>query len=143
MKTLLTFVISVLLINNAFSQTGLIAKDTLVKGSIEKNCPGGFAAFNDYISKATRAPAMMFENNKEGCARVAFIIEPDGKLSNIHGTTKLGYQMEDEAIRSIKMSVGWIPSTIDSKNVRTSMEVGIQYKRLSKNTVKVEGKVVD
>jgi len=145
MKTLYIFLFSVLFFGKAIGQTTPAARDTiLLRGSIEKNCPGGFAVFNDYIKSVTRPPAVMVERKKEGCVRVAFIIEPDSTVSNIHATTKLGYQMEEEAMRSIKMSSGWIPSTIDGKNVRTSMEeVGVQYNRLAKNMISIEGKIVD
>jgi len=143
MKTLYIFLFSVSFFGKAVAQTTPATRDTILKGSIEKNCPGGFAVFNDYIKSVTRPPAVMVEHKKEGCVRIAFIIEPDSTVTNIHATTKLGYQMEDEAMRSIKMSSGWIPSTIDGKNVRTAMEVGVRYNRLAKNMVSIEGKIVD
>ena len=46
--------------------------------------PGGDAAFNQYIAQHVRYPKAAAENGVEGSVTVQFIVEPDGRITNVH-----------------------------------------------------------
>ena len=101
--------------------------DTILVGSIEKNCPGGFEAFNMYLEKAAYPPAEAAENHKVGTVYVSFIIEPDGTVSNVCTILKAGYGMDEEAVRVIKQSANWTPAVIGDKPVRCFCRAAVQF----------------
>jgi hypothetical protein len=142
MKTLSTIIVALLFSVSVFAQSAI--KDTLIKGSIEKNCPGGFNTYNDFITMHTLpSPEMATKKKAQGCVHIAFTIEPDSTMSNIHATTNLGYRLEDMAIMALKKSSGWLPTMVNGRNVRTSMEVGVNFIRLPGNLIKIEGMVIN
>src|SRR5579872_4777922 len=118
MKKILILLLLMPLFYKAEAQISANAPDTLLVGSIEKNCPGGFEAFNMYIEKNVRPPAIAYENKKVGTTYVSFIIEPDGNVSHVCTILAAGYGMDEEAIRVISNSNNWIPATIENKPVR-------------------------
>lgn len=46
--------------------------------------PGGDAAYNQYIAHHVRYPKAASENGVEGTVKVQFIVEPDGRITNVH-----------------------------------------------------------
>jgi hypothetical protein len=62
-----------------------------------------------------------------GTTYVSFIIEPDGTVSHVCTILAVGSGMDEEAVRVISMSNGWLPATIDGKPVRSFCRVGVQF----------------
>ncbi|HVG41050.1 MAG TPA: energy transducer TonB, partial [Chitinophagaceae bacterium] len=48
---------------------------------------------------------------------VQFIVNKDGELSQFKSVTSLGYGMEEEVIRVLKLSPNWIPANQNGRNV--------------------------
>ena len=46
--------------------------------------PGGDAAFDQYVAHNVRYPKEAAENGVEGTVTVQFIVEPDGRITNVH-----------------------------------------------------------
>ena len=46
--------------------------------------PGGDAAFNQYMAQHVRYPKVATENGVEGSVKVQFIVEADGRITNVH-----------------------------------------------------------
>lgn len=74
--------------------------------SIEKQpeFPGGISKFYGYLSKAIKYPPMAQENNVQGKVFLSFVVEKDGKLTDITVTRGLGSGTDEEAIRVLKAS---------------------------------------
>ena len=49
---------------------------------------------------------------------VLFLIGRDGKIETVKPRTKLGYGMEEELMRVIRLSPLWLPATQNGRNVR-------------------------
>ena len=79
--------------------------------SIEKQpeFPGGISKFYGYLSKAIKYPPMAQENNVQGKVFLSFVVEKDGKLTDITVTRGLGSGTDEEAIRVLKASPRWNP----------------------------------
>jgi hypothetical protein len=127
MKKVIVLLLLAFLFYNASAQKSINVADTIVAGSIEKSCPGGFAAFSLYIKKNVRPPVLAIENQKVGTTYVSFMIEPDGTVSHVCTIMAAGSGMDEEAVRVIKMSANWSPATVDGKPVRSFCRAGIQF----------------
>ncbi len=84
---------------------------TLHKVEVESQYPGGNSAWNDFLQRTMRYPEMTVRNRIQGIVRVQFIVDKDGRVSNIHavsGPEEGG--LREEAERVIRRSGKWIPA---------------------------------
>jgi len=63
MKKILILLLLATIFHGAIAQKSTNVADTIVAGSIEKSCPGGFEAFSLYMKKNVRIPVAVRENN--------------------------------------------------------------------------------
>jgi len=144
MKKVLILLLLACIFYNAAAQKSINVADTIMAASIEKNCPGGFEAFNTFIKKNVRPPTIAFEDRKVGTSYVSFIIEPDGSVSHVCTILAAGSGMDEEVVRVINMSNNWLPVTIDNKPVRSFCRAGVQFLAdFKKNMMWVEAKKID
>jgi protein TonB len=90
--------------------------------------PGGEAAFDKYIVSNFNISKKASKKAKSGTILVTFIVEKDGSITdvNVTGTNKLGYGLEEEAIRIIKQMPKWKPAMQRGKPVRMSFRKPIR-----------------
>jgi len=144
MKKVLILLLLACIFYSTAAQKSINVADTIMAASIEKNCPGGFEAFNTFIKKNVRPPAIAFEDRKVGTSYVSFIIEPDGSVSHVCTILAAGSGMDEEVVRVINMSSNWLPVTIDNKPVRSFCRAGVQFLAdFKKNMIWVEAKKID
>jgi TonB family protein len=83
-----------------------------------------------FLGKTIKYPKQARENGIQGTVYVGFVVEKDGKLSNIQlkrGIT--GKECNEEAIRVVKlMSGSFIPSTFEGQKVRQAFTLPIKFK---------------
>jgi len=89
--------------------------------------PGGADAFNKYLSKNIRYPAVARENNTQGRAIVTFVCERDGSLTDVHVLRDPGDGCGDEAVRVIKASPKWKPGIQNGRPVRVQYNVPVSF----------------
>ncbi len=144
MKKILSFLFFASIACTASAQRQMNTADTIVVSNIEKSCPGGFEAFNLYIKKNARPPAIAYENKKVRTTYVSFIIEPDGRVSHVCTVLAAVSGMDEDAIRAISLTQNWLPATIDNKPVRTFCRVGVQFLAdFAKHTMWVQARRAD
>jgi len=97
--------------------------------SIEKQpeFPGGLKKFYDYLGKAIKYPPMAQENNVQGKVFLSFVVEKDGKLTDITVTRGLGSGTDQEAIRVLKASPRWNPGIQNGKPVRVKYNINVNF----------------
>jgi len=97
--------------------------------SIEKQpeFPGGIAKFYGYLGKAIKYPPMAQENNVQGKVFLSFVVEKDGKLTDITVTRGLGSGTDEEAIRVLKASPRWNPGIQNGKPVRVKYNINVNF----------------
>ena len=86
---------------------------------------------NRYIVKNVTYPPLAKENGVEGRVIVQFTVNTDGSVSDVKpiGPRKLGYGLEEEAVRVIKSTSGhWKPATYREKRVRMVMRMPFVFK---------------
>lgn len=92
--------------------------------------PGGIAELMRYLGKNIRYPSEAYKNNIYGKVVVAFVIGRDGKVKDITTTSpRIGYGLEEEAVRVIANMPLWKPGIQDGRvvAVRYSLPVNFNY----------------
>lgn len=126
------FLISSLLLTGAFAQSltaQSVLKDTTAaeeeteifeKVEVEAGFPGGDAAWLRYLQQNLNASVPANRKAPVGVYTVLiqFVVDKDGKISNITALTSHGYGMEEEVIRILRKSPRWKPAIQEGRNVK-------------------------
>ncbi|RZK49487.1 MAG: TonB family protein [Pedobacter sp.] len=103
---------------------------------VKPSYPGGIEKFYDYMSNWIKYPNEAAENNKQGIVYLSFIVEENGSISNVSAIgKKLGYGLEEEAIRVLKKAKVWKPGKMNGKATRSRFHVPIRFTLPSENLV--------
>jgi beta-lactamase regulating signal transducer with metallopeptidase domain len=92
---------------------------------IKPEFQGGISEFYKYIGKNFKIPK---EIATDGKIFVQFVIESDGKISNVKVIKDIGFGTNEETIRVIENSPKWIPGKKDGKPVRVQYSLPILIK---------------
>ena len=82
----------------------------------------------EYLSKNISYPKIAAENKIEGKVIVQFIVEQDGTISNASVLRKMGWGMDEEAIRVIRAMPNWKPGKQNGKPVRIRYTLPVNFK---------------
>lgn len=87
---------------------------------------GGMAGFGKYVADNYKVPAAAAKSKSDGGRiTVSFIVEKDGKLSDIKVLRDLGYGTGEEAVRILKNMPPWRPGMQNGKPVRVAYTLPI------------------
>lgn len=89
--------------------------------------PGGTDAFFAWIKQNQQYPVEARKFRREGKIRVEFMIETDGSLTNVKLLNRLGFGMDEEAVRLIKTAPKWTPAMYQAKPIRQKMVLPIIF----------------
>ena len=90
---------------------------------------GGQGAIESYIGNNIQYPQEAIDNNVEGTVQVQFGIDENGNIAGVTTLgTKLGYGLEEEAVKVVSNMPKWNPGKIKGKNVKTRMILPITYR---------------
>jgi protein TonB len=91
--------------------------------------PGGQAELDKYISNNITYPQEALDNGIEGTVVVSFAVDESGKIYTPTVTsTKLGYGLEEEALKAVASMPVWTPGRIKGKNVKTRYTLPVTFK---------------
>lgn len=85
---------------------------------IDASYPGGSDSLMNFIWKNLKYPATAQQNNVQGEVQISFDVNFDGNLINFSKISNLGYGLEEELIRVVKLTPKWIPAEINKMKVR-------------------------
>ena len=89
---------------------------------------GDKEALNRFITKKLRYPQQAIDSKIEGYVFVSFVVEKNGKISNIRVLKDIGGGCGDEAVRIIKAMPRWKPGVNwGQKFVRTKVKLRIKF----------------
>lgn len=103
-----------------------MASDDLVeydRVDLRPEFPNTFASFMDYISKNFNLPEY---DGPTGVIKVAFIIEPNGKISNIKILKNLDSTASNEMKKVLAKCPTWKPGEHNGKPARVLFEFSIK-----------------
>lgn len=101
---------------------------------------GGMDKLNAFLENAIVYPSDAVDNEVQGIVMVNFTVEKDGSLSNIKTDRKLGFGIDEEAIRVLKLTKKWYPAIQNGKPVGVAYSIPIKFtfeqkKKASKGTI--------
>jgi protein TonB len=90
--------------------------------------PGGQAALFEYLSKNIKYPADAEKKKVEGKVFVTFVVDTDGKITDVSLMRKVFPSLDSEAIRVISAMPNWIPGKQKGQVVRVKYTVPIMFR---------------
>jgi periplasmic protein TonB len=94
----------------------------------EPTFPGGEEAMMVFIKKNVLYPESAIIGGQEGKVYVSFVVERDGSISNVTIVRGVSPELDNEALRVVKMMPNWIPGIDHARIVRTIVTIPIVFK---------------
>ncbi len=88
---------------------------------------GGAAAWAKFLQKNIHYPHQASEEGKQGRVWLSFIIEKDGHLSNIVVERGVGFGLDEEALRVLKLAPAWKPGKQNGAAVRVKYNIPVNF----------------
>lgn len=90
--------------------------------------PGGEREMYKYLGKNTDYPPIAQDNNIQGRVYVSFVVEKNGKITDVRVLRGIGGGCDEEAIRVVKSMPSWSPGKQRGKAVRVRFNLPIVFK---------------
>lgn len=86
----------------------------------EAEYPGGTSSWRRFLERNLDGQVAVDNGAPPGnyTVQVKFVVDVEGKVSQVNALNKVGYGMEAEAEKAIKKSGKWIPAVQNGKNVK-------------------------
>ncbi len=108
-----------------------IEKDKMgiyTRAEVAPSYAGGYPNLETYIQDNIEYPQNAIDNSVEGTVQVQFAVDENGKVTNVSTIgNKLGYGLEEEAIKVVSNMPKWTPGQVKGKNVKTWRTLPISY----------------
>ena len=99
------------------------------KVEIEAAFPGGESAWRKYLERNLNANTPVDNGAPEGSYTVwvQFIVDKEGKISDVKAISNHGHGMEEEAIKVIKKGPDWVPAIQNGRQVKAYRKQPITF----------------
>ncbi len=94
---------------------------------VEPQYKGGPKAFNNFLANNIQYPDYERANNIQGTVKLSFIVEKDGKVSDVKVIKNVSYNIDKEALRVLSSSGNWIPGYEYGRPVRVSFTISTNF----------------
>jgi len=89
--------------------------------------PEGVRALMKWLDRNVVYPAEALRNHLEGTVEVAFIVEPDGSLTDPRILKGAYPSLENEALRVVRVMPHWLPASRNGKPIRSQVVIPIVF----------------
>ncbi len=127
MKKLFLIMLLAFVSVNAYSQSDDADNDVYNMVDQSAKFQDGYNSIIKFVQENIKFPAEAKENNVHGRLMLSVVVEKDGSLSNITVKKGLGYGLDEEIVRIIKMMPKWQPAQHKGKTVRQSQTIVIPF----------------
>lgn len=93
----------------------------------EAGFPGGAAELQRWISANVQYPETSIEMEDQGRVFLSFVVEPNGKITNIVVERGVTRELDREAKRVVRMMPKWSPGEAAGRKVRTRCRLPIVF----------------
>lgn len=91
--------------------------------------PGGEVALRAYLQENMVYPELALEIGAEGNVRVAFVVRPDGHLTDVRVPAGEPHpELYQEALRLVKRMPNWIPASVNGSKVAVHASVLVTFR---------------
>ena len=107
--------------------------------------PGGDMACAEWLRAHLKYPKQCQKERIEGRVIVRFVVEKNGRISNVKAIRSPHPELEKAAVRTVKRMPKWIPGKKEGQIVRCSLNLPIMYKtgELYNNKVTITNRNTD
>ncbi len=88
---------------------------------------GGQDGWEEYLAANLNYPTAALKSKIEGVVYVVFILERDGRTSNVEVIRGIGAGCDEEAKRLVESSPKWTPGKNDGEPVRVRLRLPIRF----------------
>jgi TonB family protein len=89
--------------------------------------PGGIKKFYEYLGTSIRYPKKAKADNIQGKVFASFVVEKDGKLTDIKITRGVSSDLDEEAIRVLESCPSWNPGIMNGAPVRVKYNINVNF----------------
>lgn len=89
--------------------------------------PGGEAALYKYLAENIKYPQMAKESGIQGRVFVTFVVERDGRVTDVRVLRGIGGGCDEEAIRVVEGMPKWAPGKQRGKSVRVQYNLPVKF----------------
>lgn len=87
-----------------------------------------------WVYQYLKYPESSLQNGEQGKVMVEFIIEKDGKVSNVRAVKGVSDALDAEAVKVIAASPKWKPGKVKGEKVRTMITIPVEFRLEKKGT---------
>ena len=112
------------------TSTAQTKKNNMVYDVVEvmPQYPGGQIAMLKYFMENIKYPEQAMKEGIQGRVTVSFIVEKDGRVSNVRLLRSVQSSLDKEAVRVVKSMPKWSPGKQKGKPVRVRFNVPVMFK---------------
>lgn len=112
-----------------FKENEIVKLDTVYsKQEIEASFPGGEAAWTKYLfSQLNEHYKELISDGRSGTCRIRFIVNKDGKVSNVEALTMKGSTLAEVAVNALKNGPKWNPAMQYGRAVNAYREQPVTF----------------
>ncbi|WP_426062092.1 energy transducer TonB [Hymenobacter sp. B1770] len=92
--------------------------------------PGGDAALLKFLASKLHYPAAALDRSLSGKVYLTFTVDPEGRLHDPHVVRGLGFGLDDEALRLVRLMPWWNPGKINGQPVWVTLTMPIAFRAL-------------
>ena len=81
-----------------------------------------------WVYRYLKYPQAAVDRGIQGQVLVGFVIDEDGKITDVHVLRGVDELLDDEAVRVISASPKWKPGTLNGKKVKASMSLYVEFR---------------
>jgi len=81
----------------------------------------------EWLGKNIQYPDMAKQNGIEGKVIIQFVVERDGKITNVEVVKKAGWGFDEAAVEVVKKMPPWKPAKQNGKPVRLQMNLPVRF----------------
>ncbi len=127
MKKLFLIMLLAFVSVNAYSQSDDADNDVYNIVDQSAKFQDGYNSIIKFVQENIKFPAEAKENDVHGRLMLSVVVEKDGSLSDITVKKGLGYGLDEEIVRIIKMMPKWQPAQHKGKTVRQTQTIVIPF----------------
>ncbi len=94
---------------------------------VEAEFPGGAAEMQLWIASNVEYPETSIDIEEQGRVYLSFVVEADGKITNVEVVKSVSKDLDREAKRVIRNMPNWTPGELDGRRVRTRCRLPIIF----------------
>ena len=121
-------------VDNGSSSDDVVAYHDCDQKPVFLNNPDPGQFLQKWVYQYLKYPESAVKRGIQGRVMVEFIIEKDGKVSNVRVVKGVSDDLDSEAVKVVSASPKWKPGRVKGNKVRTSITIPVEFKLEKKDS---------